>query len=271
VSGGAPSFDDLRADLTAEQDDLARIVARLGAAEWARPTPADGWTVRDQIAHLAYFDGAAALAITDPSGFEAERDRALGSGGDGGAYEAVTLQRDLDGPATLVRWREQSAVLHAALEGMDPATRVPWYGPAMSGTSMATARLMETWAHGQDVVDTLGARRKPTARLRHVAHLGVRTRDFSFVVRGLEPPAGEVAVVLTGPGGETWSWGPPDARAAANAVTGPALDFCLVVTQRRHLADTGLAIRGPVAEAWMDVAQAFAGPPGIGRAPLSSG
>ena len=266
---GAPTLDQLRKDLTAEQADLVRTADRLSDTDWARPTPAEGWTVRDQIAHLAYYDGAAALAMTDPVGFEAEVEAAFGSGGDFGSYEARTLRHDLDGPATLALWQAQSAVLHAALAVIDPAYRVPWYGPPMSVASMCTARLMETWAHGQDVVDALGVTRAPTARLRHIAHIGVRTRGFSFTVRGAEPPAGDVAVHLDGPNGETWAWGPADVEAASDAVTGSALDFCLVVTQRRHLADTSLAIRGPVAEAWMGVAQAFAGPPGAGRAPLA--
>ncbi len=66
------------------------------------------------------------------------------------------------------------------------------------------------------------------------------------------------------PGGGTWTWGPDGAR---DMVTGPALDFCLAVTQRRHVDDTTLRITGPVAAEWMGIAQAFAGPPGPGRAP----
>ena len=264
-----PTLAELQADLADEQADLVRIVAPLGAPDWAGDTPAAGWTVRDQIAHLAYYDSAAALAISDPAAFEAEQERALG-GGDFGHYEATTLRRELDGPATLDHWREQSAFLHRAIDAMDPSARVPWYGPPMAGASLVTARVMETWAHGQDIVDALGTQRPPTARLRHIAHLGVRTRGFSFTVRGLEPPAGEVAVQLSGPAGESWTWGPPDASTAADSVAGSAVDFCLVVTQRRHLADTGLVVRGSLAEAWMGKAQAFAGPPGAGREPLSA-
>jgi uncharacterized protein (TIGR03084 family) len=283
VSPAPVDLADLQADLAAEQADLVRIVTSLGPDEWARDTPAEGWTVRDEIAHLAYYDHAAALAMSDPAAFEAERDRAFG-GGDFGAfadYEAMTLRRDLDGPATLAHWKEQSAFLHEAVQAMDPATRVPWYGPPMAGASLVTARVMETWAHGQDVIDALGVQREPTERLRHIAHLGVRTRGFSFTVRGLDPPAGEVLVQLTGPAGDVWTWGPDGTTAttsvdavealdAVDAVIGSALDFCLVVTQRRNLADTSLAIQGPIAEAWMGQAQAFAGPPGTGRAPLAA-
>lgn len=143
--------------------------------------------------------------------------------------------------------------------------RIPWFGPPMGALSFVSARLMETWAHGQDVADALGVTRPPTARLRHVAQLGVRARPFSFLVHGEEPPSAPVHVVLRGPSGEAWDW---DADVGAvDSVRGTALDFCLVVTQRRHVEDTELQIEGPVARAWMSIAQAFAGPPGPGRSP----
>jgi uncharacterized protein (TIGR03084 family) len=135
----------------------------------------------------------------------------------------------------------------------------------MAARSFATARLMETWAHGQDVADALGVRREPTDRLRHVAHIGVRARPFSYAVRGLDVPAGEVYVALDPPsGGEPWTWNDP---TAPDRISGPALDFCLVVTQRRHPADTSLVVDGPLAAEWIAIAQAFAGPPGEGRRP----
>jgi uncharacterized protein (TIGR03084 family) len=125
---------------------------------------------------------------------------------------------------------------------------------------------METWAHGTDVHDALGVLRKPTERLRHVAHLGVRTRDFAFSVHGLDAPAEEFRVELAAPSGEAWTWGP---GGAAQTVVGSAYDFCLLVTQRRHRADTDLVATGADAERWLAIAQAFAGPPGVGRAPAA--
>ena len=127
---------------------------------------------------------------------------------------------------------------------------------------MATARLMETWAHGLDVADALGVRRPATARLRSVAHIGVRTRDFAFTVHGLTPPAEPFHVELSGPDGELWSWGPQD---AAQTVTGPAEDFCMLVTQRRAPRELDVVAVGPDAQKWLTIAQAFAGPPGPGR------
>jgi len=143
---------------------------------------------------------------------------------------------------------------------------MPWFGPPMSATSMATARFMETWAHALDVYDALGARPAATDRVRHVAHLGVRTRGFAFTAHGLDVPGDDVRVELTAPSGELWTWGPEDAD---QRVHGPAYDFCLLVTQRRHRADLALEAVGDVADRWLDVAQAFAGPPGKGREPAT--
>ncbi len=137
----------------------------------------------------------------------------------------------------------------------------------MGAKSFLTARLMECWAHGQDVADALGVERAATDRLRHVARLGVITRGWSYVNRGLEPPADEVRVELIGPSGARWRFGPDD---ATGVVTGPALDFCLVVTQRRHPDDTALQVTGDVARDWLERAQAFAGPPTDGPAPRSA-
>src|SRR5207248_829694 len=154
--------------------------------------------------------------------------------------------------------REQRADLLAALRAADPAAKVPWYGPPMSPASFATARLMEYWAHGQDIADGLGVTRTPTTRLRHICHLGVRTRTFSYVNRGKPAPATDVFVTLRGPDGDTWTWGDPD---SPDRVAGSALDFCLVVTQRRLLDDTALDVTGRHAQEWMQIAQAFAGGP----------
>ena len=151
--------------------------------------------------------------------------------------------------------------------GCAPAARLPWFGPDMGVASSVTARLMETWAHGQDIADTLGAERSPTARLRHVAHIGIRALPYSYTVNGLPVPDQPIRVELTAPDGELWMWGPP---GAPDRVTGSALDFCLAVTQRRHLADTSLVVTGPVAGQWMAIAQAFAGPAGPGRSPATN-
>ncbi|KNE83248.1 MULTISPECIES: TIGR03084 family metal-binding protein [Streptomyces] len=251
-------------DLLAEGEELEQLVAPLAAERWSIPTPAPGWTVAHQIAHLAWTDERALLAATDPGAFAEDAAQALTSPEtfvDDGAQRLVD---ELPPAALLDRWRTGRATLHRALAGRPAGVRIPWYGPPMSVASMATARLMETWAHGQDVADALGVRREPTARLRHVVRIGVRARDYAYTVHGLVPPAEEFRVELTAPDGDLWAYGPED---AAQRVTGAALDFCLLATQRAHRSDLALYAEGPDAAHWLDIAQAFAGPPGKGRAP----
>lgn len=259
----------LVADLRAEGAEIDALVADLPSAGWAKPTPAAGWTVAHQVAHLAWTDQRALLSATDPDEFQAEFARIAAQATDGldkfvdaAAGEGAALPVD----ELLSRWRAGRAELAAALLTVPAGTKLPWYGPPMSPASMATARMMETWAHGQDMADGLGLRRAPTARLRHVAYLGVRTRDFAYVVRGLTAPAEPFRVELTAPDGALWTWGPAD---AAQRVTGPALEFCLLATQRVHRADTALLAVGADADRWLDIAQAFAGPTGDGREPGS--
>jgi uncharacterized protein (TIGR03084 family) len=253
-------------DLTAETRDLDALLADLTVADWDRPTPAAGWAIRDQVSHLAFFDEAATLAIVDADRFRAEAEALTALGP---RFPDLLAERYRTMPAAeLTSWFHRArADLLARFAAADPKARVPWYGPDMSTLSSATARLMETWAHGQDIADALGAEREPTARLRHVAHLGMRTFAFSYQLHRRPVPAEPVHVELTAPDGERWTWGPPDAR---DQVRGPAQDFCLVVTQRRNVADTALTTTGPVAREWLSIAQAFAGAPGPGRPPTSA-
>ncbi|GLW91366.1 TIGR03084 family protein [Actinokineospora globicatena] len=248
----------LLADLRDEGAEVDALVADLPAGGWRTPTPAPGWTVAHQVAHLAWTDERALLAATDPAGFAAELAGITGRFVDQGAEEGARLE-----PAELLRrWRASRARLAEVLAAAEG--KVPWYGPPMSPASMATARIMETWAHGGDIADALGVRRVPTRRLRHVAHIGVRTRDFAYLVRGLPVPVEAFRVELTGPDGEVWTWGPAEAD---QRVVGSAVDFCLVVTQRLHRSGADLVAVGAEAERWLGIAQAFAGPPGAGRAP----
>lgn len=247
-------------DLEAEHDALDALVSALGPEGWDTPTPAEGWAVRDQITHLAGTDVAARWAVTDGEEWraevalpKAERER-----------RQLETARRLTPAELLAWWRESRRAMLDVLRPLAPRARIPWYGPSMSALSFATARLEETWGHGQDVADALGVHRVDTDRLRHVAHLGVLTRGYSFANQGRPVPTEDVRVELRSPSGEKWVWG--DA-SATNRVTGSARGFCLVVTRRRHVADTDLVVEGAAARQWMEIAQAFAGPPGSGRRP----
>ena len=253
-------MDTICDDLQAEHQSLDDYVATLDESRWSLPTPAQGWSIRDQISHLWFFDQRAAMALRDPDEFAADTERLIAAGG---TAASVVAGRAIPGADMLAAWRADRASLLALARTVDPSTRIPWYGPAMGARSFITARLMETWAHGQDVVDALGATRVPTTRLRHVAHIGVRARPFSYLINGKAVPEVPVHVALTAPDSATWEWDGP----AVDSVRGNALEFCLVVTQRRHLANTSLQVVGAAANEWMSIAQAFAGEPGNGRAP----
>ncbi|HYH34549.1 MAG TPA: TIGR03084 family metal-binding protein [Nocardioides sp.] len=253
--------DRVLADLAAEGEQLEALVAALPEERWRTPTPAEGWDVAAQVAHLAWTDEAALAAATDRDRWEALVAEALGD--PGGAVDRAALAGGRRPPAELLeRWRTGRQALAAALRAHPDGERMPWFGPPMSATSMATARLMETWAHSLDVHDALGAAPEVTDRLRHVAHLGVRTRDFAFATRGQAAPEEQFRVELTAPSGDLWSWGPED---ASQSVRGSAYDFCRLVTQRVHRLDTDLVAQGRDANAWLEIAQCFAGPPGPGR------
>ena len=264
---GAAKILGVLPDLSLEGDWLESLVVDLDEDGWHRPTPAEGWDVATTVAHLAWTDECALLAAGAGSGAEGKAAwdelvmRAIAD--PDGFVDAEALRGgQVPSEELLARWRRSRQELARVLSDHPGDQRMPWFGPPMSATSMATARFMETWAHGLDVAAALGVDVEPHDRVRHVVHIGVRTRDFSFINRGQEPPAEPFRVELVAPSGETWSYGPED---AAQRVTGSAWDFAVLVTQRGHRADLDVHAEGPDAEQWLEVAQAFAGPAGPGR------
>ncbi|MFW2332782.1 TIGR03084 family metal-binding protein [Ilumatobacter sp.] len=252
-------------DLVAEQEALDRVVAELDDDQFSLATPSERWSVADQLGHLTYFDTTAALAINDAAAFADHKAELMSTFADELAVDEATLGsfRRSSAAEQLTAWRHGRLDLEAAARTLADDTRVEWYGPSMGSKSFLTARLMEVWAHGQDICDAVGASRPASDRLRHIAQLGFITRGWSYVVRGDEPPGVAVRVELVAPSGDEWTWGDDD---AADTITGPAEDFCLVVTQRRHVDDTDLAVTGDAARDWMVKAQAFAGAPTTGPA-----
>lgn len=247
-------------ELDAETAQVDAMVAGLDEHGLALPTPAPRWTIKHQIAHLSWTDAAAHRAAAEPERFTDWLDSITLDVVDTAADEGAAQPS----AQLFATWRHNRDRLRAALLAHDPERKLPWFGPPMRASSMVTARLMETWAHGQDIADTVGAPRQPSARLRHVAHIAVRARPFAYQVHGRTPPEQPPRIELIAPDGSLWTWGADD---ATDRVTGKAQDFCLLATRRRHRADLAVHAEGAGAEEWLDIVQAFAGPPGPGREP----
>jgi uncharacterized protein (TIGR03084 family) len=254
-------LDSLLEDLRQESTVIESLLAGAGASQWSAPTPAAGWTIGDQVTHLAYFDEAANLAAVDEVAFRDQANELQTHGPDFSAWVADQYRSMAPSDQHVWFQRARSQLL-ATFASLDSRSRLPWYGSPMSAASTVTARIMETWAHGQDIAEALHVEYRQSMRIYHVAHLGVRTFAFSFVVHGLEAPDVPVWVDLEAPDGTRWTWGDPD---APETVTGRALDFCHVTTQRRHLSESALITRGPVATQWLKLAQSFAGPPALAK------
>jgi uncharacterized protein (TIGR03084 family) len=251
------------ADLVADANELDRILAGLDESQWRQATPAPGWTVAHQVAHLAATFRLAALAASDPAAFQAVTAR-LSDDFDANVSTALAPYLEHSPPALFERWQAERAAVVAALAEHRPDDLLPWLVRPLPAVVLAAAGIMELFAHGQDIVDAVGARREATDRLRHLVAFAVRTWDFGYLSRGLTPPEVEFRFELTAPSGTVWEHGP---AGATERITGPALDFCLLVTRRRHPSDLALRASGPEAGRWLDIAQAYRGSPGAGRAP----
>lgn len=251
-------LEPLLADLDAESRQLDGWVRDLDPGDWRTVTTPECWTVAHQLGHLAWTDVASYTAIADPDGFGRMMKEAAAD--PSGFVDAAADQwADLEPAVLLQRWRSGREQLADALRSVPDGDKVAWFGPPMSPASMATARLMETWAHGRDVAAALDIEAPRDDRARHIAHLATRTRDYAYQLRGEDPPAEAFRVELTGPRGDTWAWGPQDAD---QSVRGAGYDFALLAVRRLHRDDAGVWTSGEDAEHWLGIIQAFAGQPG---------
>ncbi len=247
-------------DFRDESEALYRVLVALPDADFERTTQFKGWTIHDVVSHLHAWNRAADLSLADPAGFDAFRAKLLGELAAGTKLRAFETAW-LDGAknrARLEQWREFYLAMTERFLAADPKQRVAWAGPDMSVRSSISARLMETWAHGQEVYDLLGRECAHTDRIKNIADLGVRTFGWAYVNRGRAVPSPAPQVRLIAPSGAVWAWNEDE---AANRVEGAAVDFCKVVTQTRNVADTALTVTGPIATEWMTIVQCFAGPP----------
>jgi uncharacterized protein (TIGR03084 family) len=247
-------------DLIAEAEELHGFLRTLDEADWRRETAFMRWTPWDVVAHLHLFDRVSLLALEGGDAFRARRDELVARMA-GGERLRETARRELGAlpPGELLaRWRTTCLDMATRLGASPPERRLPWFGPDMGVRTFTTARLMETWAHGQEVYDLKRVERTPTDRIRHICTLGVKTFGWTFVNRRLELPGPPPRVRLVAPSGAIWEW---NETSGSGRVEGRAVEFCQVVTQVRNVADTQLEVEGDVATRWMSIAQCFAGGP----------
>ncbi|OZM71915.1 TIGR03084 family protein [Amycolatopsis antarctica] len=251
--------------LSTDAHEVDRLVAELGESEWDTPTPAPGWTVKDQIGHLAFIFRIAGMAAGEPKAFTA-----MTAGIDGGgAFDAAVnaaLADYVGDPAEvlLARWRAERDTGIKQLAAVPADQVVPWLVNPLPPSVLACAGMMELFAHGQDIADALGVVRTHTDRIAYLVEFAVRTKDFGYQARNLTPPDEEFRFELVSPSGRILTSGPED---AGQRITGSAADFCLLATRRRHRDDLDLGAVGAEADRWLDIAQAYRGPAGAGRRP----
>jgi uncharacterized protein (TIGR03084 family) len=245
-------------DFRAEADELHAFLCTLGDRDWSRPTAFQRWTPWDVVAHLHLYDQVSLASLAGEAAFAAQRDRLAGAIGRGVSNADLARERfgALGAADLLAHWIAGARDLAAQLGGSDPKRRLAWFGPGMGVRMFTTARLMETWAHGQEVYDLMRVPRVHTDRLRHIATIGVKTFGWTFANRRLAPPGPPPYVRLVAPSGAVWEWNEP---SETSRVSGTAVDFCRTVTQVRNVADTELEVVGEVAQRWMAIAQCFAG------------
>jgi uncharacterized protein (TIGR03084 family) len=258
-------------DFLEESRALLALLLGRPESDFQKVTQFKDWTVSDVLRHLHFWNWMAELQLSD----EAKLDGELVT-----IAEMGMRAREQDhaggasGAALRTDWWQQAEQTAARFAKADPKARLKWAGPSMSARSSITARLMETWAHGQEVYDVLGVERIDADRIKNIVVLGVNTYAWTYLVRKQEPLGPMPFVKLTSPSGEVWTFGEDD---GANRVEGLASEFCQVVTQTRNVKDTALRVSGPVAEDWMSKAQCFAGgrndPPAPGtrfRSPVTA-
>jgi uncharacterized protein (TIGR03084 family) len=246
-------------DFLDESNALCDMLMPISETDFEMPTQFKGWTINNIIRHLHVWNIAVDLSLRDEAAFGAFV-AAMMAGVRGGKlpeFEASYLD-GLSGHALRTIWMERAEATSRAFVAANPKLRLKWVGPDMSALSSITARLMETWAHGQAVYDVLGVERRDIDRIGNIVRLGVNTWGFTWKNRRVDPPGAMPQLQLSAPSGAIWEYGAP---SDSGMISGSATEFCQVVTQCRNIADTSLAVTGEVAHQWMAVAQCFAGPP----------
>ncbi len=252
-------MEQICVDIEAETEALAGVVDGFSEHQWRAPTVAEGWDSYETILHLGATGWICDLAVSNPAGFAKVRARL--ANGEVSVHELVRSETKAKEGNELWRWfLEIRGSMVNSLRKTEPKARITWLGPDIGARSLATSRLLETWTHSHDLADTFDVPYPPTDRLRHIAHIGYVTREFSYINRGMSMPDEPVRLELLSPNGESWTWGPSDAE---QLVVSTAYEFCKVLTRRLPLRESTVETKGAFATEWMEIAQPWIEPPRI--------
>ncbi len=248
-------------DLRAEGLELYRVLQDMDTGYWSERSSFKGWTVWDVVAHLHIADHMALTSLNSAEAFQVLMSKIRDKGSIRDYAEDWLLEgitQPLSGPEILEKWWSVFEEMCTAFQNADPNQRYVWAGPGMKARMLATARQMETWAHGWEVYDLMNKRRTHSDRIKNIATIGVKTYGWTFNNRGIGIPEPIPKVELESPSGASWVW---NDAIDGEYIGGSAVEFCQVVTQVRNIQDTQLTVTGDNAKQWMAIAQCFAGPP----------
>ncbi len=258
---------EILSDLVAEEQHLDQFLQSISDRDWKRPTPAAGWTIQDQVSHLAAVESMAAEVIAEGPERLAREDI---TSVDEWTARGVARGRGKRHQEIIEWWRFARADVVEALSRLEASDRVTWIYGDMGARTFATLRLMETWAHGLDIKAAILGRITPlaeeeleegaedpladTPRLRHVAWLAQRTLRFAFAEAGEEFPTQGIRVEVMGPRYQAWRFGPEETD---QVVRGKAGEWCRVAVRRQRAEETGLKALGRYAETALRVVRAY--------------
>ena len=245
-------------DFRDECNAVYSILENLKEQDYEMPTQFKGWTFNNVIGHLHVWNYAADISLKDGDewkNFANSAMQALGSGSSMNEFEQ-TITKGIKGPELLSMWKEYYTDMTERFAVADPKKRVKWMGPDMSVRSSISARHMETWAHAQELYDSLGLDRINEDRIKNIVIIGNNTFKWCFTVHKKTLPSIKPYLKLISPSGAIWEYNEPSEE---HKIEGLAEEFCQVVTQVRNIKDVNLKLTGSIADEWMSVAQCFAG------------
>ena len=245
-------------DFRDECNAVYSILENLKEQDYEMPTQFKGWTFNNVIGHLHVWNYAADISLKDGDewkNFANSAMQALGSGSSMNEFEQ-TITKGIKGPELLSMWKEYYIDMTERFAVADPKKRVKWMGPDMSVRSSISARHMETWAHAQELYDSLGLDRINEDRIKNIVIIGNNTFKWCFTVHKKTLPSTKPYLKLISPSGAIWEYNEPSEE---HKIEGLAEEFCQVVTQVRNIKDVNLKLTGSIADEWMSVAQCFAG------------